>query len=444
MFKIHFGLLDKSGKEYIIIFLQRLRKSMGKKLLFITTRLFWPIDSGKKVALYYYCQGLKEVYDFEIYIYSFLEAGQTSRMLKDKPYFIKDVRIAKKVNLINQFKNIIYKTFFNHDFPIQCSLFYNKQNLNEIKMLCNEIQPDVIIVDMVRLAPYFLAFQNLNAKKILYMEDLLSERYKRQLESSYKSSIAGQYRANLSTGFLKLIEIKSIKNLILKIEKSLMYSAELKYANIYEKVIFVSSKEANKLNKYYSDKAIDIPLGINVKEFFNCKYQNLKENNICFVGNMYVAANIDTLKLIITEVLPYIKSKYKFYIVGKVSEQLKKQYSEYANIVFTGRIDNIYDIAGKCKLFLAPIAYGSGIKTKILEAMAMQMPVITNDVGAEGLDVENQKHLIIENNTQKIARIADYYLNNYAAALKIAENAQQLVFERYDWEKIWKKFKFIV
>jgi len=417
---------------------------MGKKLLFITTRLFWPTDSGKKVALYYYCQGLKEVYDFEIYIYSFLEAGQTLRMLKDKPYFIKDVRIAKKVNLINQFKNIVYKTFLNHDFPIQCSLFYNKQNLNEIKMLCNEIQPDVIIVDMVRLAPYYLAFQKLNAKKILYMEDLLSERYKRQLESSYKSSIAGQYRANLSTGFLKLIEIKNIKNLILKIEKSLMYSAELKYANIYEKVIFVSSKEANKLNEYYPDKAIDIPLGINVKEFLSCKYQNLKENNICFVGNMYVAANIDTLKLIVTEVLPYIKSDYKFYIVGKVSDQLKKQYSEYANIIFTGRIDNIYDIAGKCKLFLAPIAYGSGIKTKILEAMAMQMPVVTNDVGAEGLDVENQKHLIIENNTQKIARIVDYYLNNYAAALKIAENAQQLVFERYDWEKIWKKFKFIV
>lgn len=417
---------------------------MGKKLLFITTRLFWPTDSGKKVALYYYCQGLKEVYDFEIYIYSFLEAGQTLRMLKDKPYFIKDVRIAKKVNLINQFKNIVYKTFLNHDFPIQCSLFYNKQNLNEIKTLCNEIQPDVIIVDMVRLAPYYLAFQKLNVKKILYMEDLLSERYKRQLESSYKSSIAGQYRANLSTGFLKLIEIKSIKKLILKIEKSLMYSAELKYANIYEKVIFVSSKEANKLNEYYPDKAIDIPLGINVKEFFSCKYQNLKENNICFVGNMYVAANIDTLKLIVTEVLPYIKSDYKFYIVGKVSDQLKKQYSEYANIIFTGRIDNIYDIAGKCKLFLAPIAYGSGIKTKILEAMAMQMPVITNDIGAEGLDVENQKHLIIENNTQKIARIVDYYLNNYDVALKMAENAQQLVFERYDWEKIWKKFKFIV
>ena len=415
-----------------------------KKLLFITTRLFWPTDSGRKVGLYYYCKGLNEKFGYDIYLYSFLEAGQNQEMIKSKPTFIKNVQIAKKINVIDKLKNIIYQSFIKQKWPIQCSLYFSNSNKDAIAQLCKKINPDVVIVDMVRLATYYDAFKNFKCKKILDMDDLLSERYDRQLKSNYKSSLAGQYSSNLSSLFLKFIELKSIKNLILKFEKNLIAKAEIDYAGIYEKVIFDSSKEANKLNKYYADKAIDVPLGINVKEFLNCKYHNLKENNICFVGNMYVSANIDTLKLIATEVLPYIKTDYKFYIVGKVSDQLKKQYSEYANIIFTGRINDIYDIAGKCKLFLAPIAYGSGIKTKILEAMAMQMPVVTNDVGAEGLDVENQKHLIIENNTQKIARIVDYYLNNYAAALKIAENAQQLVFERYDWEKIWKKFKFIV
>ena len=63
------------------------------------------------------------------------------------------------------------------------------------------------------------------------------------------------------------------------------------------------------------------------------------------------------------------------------------------------------------------IIYGSGIKTKILEAMAMQLPVITNDVGAEGLDVENKKHLIIENNSRKIADLVDYYLKKLSEKL---------------------------
>lgn len=421
-----------------------IEKKDKKKLLFITTRLFWPTDSGRKVGLYYYCQGLHEQYGYDVYLYSFLENGQTLELIKQKPSFIKNVKIAESIGKIIKLKNIVLKTLLKYDWPIQCSLFYSKKNENQIKEFCKELNPDIVIVDMVRLAPYYKALRNFKCKRILDMDDLLSERYKRQLDSNYKSSIAGQYSSNLSSSFLKLIELKSIKKLILRIEKNLMYKAELNYAAIYDKVIFVSNKESEKLNKIFPEKSIDIPLGVNVDEFINCKLKVHKENNICFVGNMYVAANIDTLKYISTEVLPYVKSEYTLYVIGKVSDEIKNDYANNKNLVFTGRVDNIYDVAKKCKLFLAPIIYGSGIKTKILEAMAMQLPVITNDIGAEGLAVENEKHLIIENNNRKIANLVDYYLQNDSAALEMAVNGQKLVFEKYDWKRIWNKFEWIL
>lgn len=415
-----------------------------KKLLFITTRLFWPTDSGRKVGLYYYCQGLHEQYGYDVYLYSFLENGQTLDLIKQKPSFIKNVKIAESISKITKLKNIVLKTLLQYDWPIQCSLFYSKKNENQIKEFCKELNPDIVIVDMVRLAPYYKAFENFKCKKILDMDDLLSERYKRQLESNYKSSIAGQYSSNLSASFLKLIELKTIKKLILRLEKKLMYKAELKYAAIYDKVIFVSGKEAGKLNEIFPNKSIDIPLGVTVDEFINCKLKVLKGNNICFVGNMYVAANIDTLNLITKEILPFLKSNYKFYVIGKVSDELKNNYCRNKNIIFTGRVENIYDVAGKCKLFLAPIAYGSGIKTKILEAMAMQLPVITNEIGVEGIEVENKKHIIIEDDFKKTAELVDYYLKNEQEALKLAKNAQNLVFKKYNWKNIWDKFKYIL
>lgn len=415
-----------------------------KKLLYITTRIFWPTDSGRKVSLYYYCKGLHEKYNYEIYVYSFLEAGQNSDLIKEKPDFIKCVNLAQPIGKFSKLKNLTIKTFLQHEWPLQCSLFYSKDNSEKIKKLCNEINPEVIIVDMVRLAPYYDAIINLNCKKILNMDDLLSERYQRQINSNYKTSIAGQYSSNISNILMYFIKQNRVKNFILKLEQKLMYEAELKYAAIYDKVIFVSDKESGKLNEIFPNKSIDIPLGVNVDEFTNCKLKVQKENNICFVGNMYVAANIDTLKYISTEVLPYVKSEYTLYIIGKVSDQIKNDYANNKNIVFTGRVDNIYDVAKKCKLFLSPIIYGSGIKTKILEAMAMQLPVITNDVGAEGLYVENKKHLIIENNSRKIADLVDYYLKNEREALTLAANAQKLVFEKYNWNNIWKKFRFIL
>lgn len=435
--------MNMEDKRIMIENIQEKRKDK-KKLLFITTRLFWPTDSGRKVGLYYYCKGLHEQYEYDIYVYSFLESGQTLELIKNKPSFIKNIKIAESIGKITKLKNLVLKTLLQCNYPIQCSLFHSQNNENKIKEFCEELKPDVVIVDMVRLAPYYKAFQNFKCKKILDMDDLLSERYKRQLDSNYKSSIAGQYSSKLSNVFLKLIELKSIKKLILKIEKKLMYKAELKYAAIYDKVIFVSNKESGKLNEIFPNKSIDIPLGVNVDEFINCKLKVQKENNICFVGNMYVAANIDTLKYISTEVLPYVKSEYTLYVIGKVSDEIKNDYADNKNIVFTGRIENIYDVAKTCKLSLAPIVYGSGIKTKILEAMAMQLPIITNDVGAEGIEVQNKKHLIIENNNQKIAELVDYYLKNEQEALRLAVNAQKLVFEKYNWNNIWKKFSSIL
>ena len=82
---------------------------MPKKLLFITTRLFWPTDSGRKVSLYYYCKGLHDKYGYDIYVYSFLEHGQSEILLKDKPDFIKDVRIAASVDKASKLKNLLLK-----------------------------------------------------------------------------------------------------------------------------------------------------------------------------------------------------------------------------------------------------------------------------------------------------------------------------------------------
>ena len=415
-----------------------------KKLLFITTRLFWPIDSGRKVSLYYYCEGLHEKYSYDIYIYSFLEHGQSAELISKKPSFIKEVHLAAELSKFDKLKNVFIKSFLQVQWPLQCSLFYSNKNKLAIGEYVHEIKPDMIIVDMVRLAPYYKAFANENCQKVLDMDDLLSKRYERQLSSSSNAAIAGQYSANMSGIVNKIIGTKFVKNIVLKIEQALMQKAERYYGSLYDKVIFVSQKECDTLNSYIGDKAVAVPMGIDTEEFRKCKYKPSSENKICFVGNMAVAANADTLRMIVDNILPKIKSKFTMIVIGKCPEALKKEYAAHQEIVFTGRVDTIYDYAKECSLFLAPIAYGSGIKTKILEAMAMQLPVITNSVGAEGLDILNGEHFIVEDDFARIAAKVDYYLAHKNEAEIIAKKGQQIVFEKYDWEKIWNKFELVL
>ena len=161
------------------------------------------------------------------------------------------------------------------------------------------------------------------------------------------------------------------------------------------------------------------------------------------MGNLKVAANVDSLDMIIRQILPKLQFDYKFYVVGVVPDDVKEAYADNPKIIFCGRVDDPRDVLGKCEIFLSPIAYGTGIKTKILEAMAMGLPVVTNSIGVEGIDGINGEHYFVEDDPQKIADISNIIAKNKCLQLKIAEDARSFIEGAYDWYKIYSQFEDI-
>lgn len=415
----------------------------NKKLLFVTTRLFWPTDSGRKLSLYYYCKGIHEKYNCDIFIYSFLEAGQTEADIEKKPEFIKEVRLAKPIGKVGKIQNLVTKSLLTRKWPIQCSLYYSRQNSEQIKRYCDELQPDYIFTDMIRTSMYFNAFRHSHAVKVLDMDDLLSARYERQLHARYKSNISGQYAGRLPGIINKLIGNQMVRNAVLTIERNLVAKAEIYYSKLYDKVIFVSKVETDYLNQKLPGKAITIPVGINAvpgKELIGEPEKNL----LSYVGNLKVAANVDTLHWIISDILPKINHDVKFMVIGKCPDDIRQKYKDNNHIIFTGRVDNLVEYIRKSQIFLSPILYGTGIKTKILEAMSMGVPVVTNDVGAEGIAVEDGKELWVRNDSVAIAEQVDYLLGHYDDALNVAEAGKKLVEGKYEWNRIWEGFQEVL
>lgn len=415
----------------------------NKKLLFVTTRLFWPTDSGRKLSLYYYCKGIHEKYNCDIYIYSFLESGQTEKDIGKKPEFIKDVRLAKPIGKIDKIQNLATKTLVTRKWPIQCSLYYSRQNSEQIKKYCDEIQPDYIFTDMIRTSMYYDAFRHSRALKVLDMDDLLSARYERQLHAMYKSNISGQYSGRLPGIINKLIGNQMVRDAVLTMERDLTAKAEIHYSKLYDKVIFVSAVETAYLNKKLPGKAITIPVGINAvpeRELAITPEKYL----LSYVGNLKVAANVDTLHWIISDILPKIHHNVKFMVIGKCPDDIKEKYKGNNHVIFTGRVDNLVEYIRKSQIFLSPILYGTGIKTKILEAMSMGVPVVTNDVGAEGIAADDGKEFWVRNDSIAIAEQVDYLLEHYDVALRVAEAGKKLVEDKYEWNRIWEGFQEVL
>jgi len=412
---------------------------MSKSLLFITSRLLWPIDGGRKMSLNYYCKGLHDKFGYDIYLYCFLEKGQIYD--GNHPDYIKEVYIAEPISRYEIVKNLIRKTLFQDRWPIQCSLYYSKKNKASLETICDTVKPEVVITEMIRTATYITAFGNRGIKTISNLDDLLSKRYIRQMNSDQsKANFAGAYSEKLPSIINRIILNDRIKKYALRFEADRCAKWEKMFYQMYDYVMFTSPIETREMNKMMCcDKAITLSVGIDYELFSRKPYDLLKEkNSLSYVGNFKVSANKDTLKMICEEILPLIKHDYKLYIIGICPREIINKYQS-PKVIFTGRVDDLVDYVKRTEIFLSPISYGTGIKTKIIEAMAMGVPVITNDVGAEGILVENE--IIIKNKYKDIAMAVDFLLDNEKERIRMSSAAQYFVYKNFRWDVVYKAFE---
>lgn len=409
-----------------------------KKLLFFATRQFWPVAGGKDMTLFYNCKGLYEECGYDIYLMCFMDKN-TDKESK-LPEFIKEVRYVEIPPFGCQIKNIIKYTFGKLKWPFQISLYYSKKILSKFEKYYDEISPETVIIDMIRLSPYILPLKEKNVKKILIEDDLLSKRYERQISASHSGDVMGQYGQNVSCVIRKIINSNLLKNYILKKEIKLLDNYEKGCTSLFNYITFISYIETEEYNhKYTTDKAVTLTVGADI-EYYSEKIEYKKEKNtLSIVANCATAANADSLEMICSKVLPYIRHKFDYRIAGKYTPELKNRL-ENVNVHFLGFVDDIRKFVKSTAVYLSPMAYGTGIKTKIIEAMAMGMPVITNSIGAEGLNVKSGQELFIIDDETEMARTIDMLFDDAKLCEKIGKNAQEFVKKNYSWKKVYQVF----
>lgn len=413
-----------------------------KKLLFVTTRLFWPTDEGHKVLLYNYCKGLYEHYHYDIYLYSFLEEGQDPNN-GTTPDFIKKIYTARQPNIGWKLGNVLHYSLLSAEhWSFQSSMFYSKSNIRMIRKLIEKIKPDAIIVDMIRLSPYYTAIKKFEGPKILFMEDALSKRYIRQIKAaSTESGIAGRFSGNLPGFVNKAINSKALKNRILVSESKRLEKEELRAALNYDGVIYVNEIEANEMNqKSGKNNSYTVTMGADC-DYFGAPIEVEKvPNTLSYVGNMGVAANADAVRMIMEKIIPLIPSKPVIHFIGNAPESLRNEYKDNPQCVFEGRVDDIRLSVRATEVVLSPIAYGTGVKTKVIEGMAMSMPVVTNYLGIDGLSVQVGRDLLMSDDFSEMAKMVEELLHNPEKRAELGQNGYTYALKNHRWEDIYKVF----
>jgi len=386
------------------------------KIIFLTHDIPNPY-SGATIRPFNLIKQFHDNFNHEIYIFSFI-SSENNEFANDLNQFSKKrlfLPLNHDTNIFKEgLKNIFSFEFISSKLKSENGVFdisyYSRKGIQPIlDEFIEENEIEIIYTD-AGMAGYVA---NSNLPKIVEPLDI---NYKTFLE--YSRSEKGF--KNKIYWFLRFF--------VSYYRETIVYSK-------FDSCVVVTEKDKNYIKKHIPNTVV-IPNGVDIDYFKPMKMDN-EEYSVIFTGVMDGKKNEEAVKYFYHGIYPIIRkkcSRLKFYVVGKnpSKELLKLKNDE--NIMITGFIEDVRPLIGKSSVYICPIISGSGIKNKVLEAMAMAKAVVSFPIGVEGIDAKNNKEIIITKNKEEFADKTLELLKDYNLRCKIGINARKLIEDKYSWK----------
>jgi glycosyltransferase involved in cell wall biosynthesis len=128
----------------------------------------------------------------------------------------------------------------------------------------------------------------------------------------------------------------------------------------------------------------------------------------------------------------------RFRIVGRDPHARVKKLASHS-VEVTGTVPSIVDHLREAAVFVVPLRMGGGTRLKIYEGMAMGKATVSTSVGAEGLDVQHGRDILLEDNPAGFAKAIVTLLGD-ANVRRRYEAAAAATARKYDWSVIAETF----
>jgi glycosyltransferase involved in cell wall biosynthesis len=166
---------------------------------------------------------------------------------------------------------------------------------------------------------------------------------------------------------------------------------------------------------------------------------------VVFSGAMDWRPNVDASVYFIRSVLPLLKESEKdvrFVVAGRNPDpSIRNAAGGDPSVEITGTVDDIRPYIGGADIVVVPLRIGGGSRLKILEAMSMEMPVVSTTVGAEGLEVTDQVDISIADSPRQMADSILRLFRDPEEGYNLGRNGRTLVVKKYSWPTLSRKLE---
>jgi glycosyltransferase involved in cell wall biosynthesis len=189
-----------------------------------------------------------------------------------------------------------------------------------------------------------------------------------------------------------------------------------------------------------------VPNGVDVAHYAS-DFGAPETDTLVYPGALTYSANFDAMDFFLREVFPLVRAErpnVRVSITGRLDGVPVDRLPGGDGVILTGYLDDVRPAVARSWACVVPLRIGGGTRLKILEALALGTPVVATSKGAEGLDLEPGRDLLVADEPADFAAAVLRLLQDPALREMLSRNGRRAVEAKYDWRTIGRQFNDFV
>jgi glycosyltransferase involved in cell wall biosynthesis len=214
------------------------------------------------------------------------------------------------------------------------------------------------------------------------------------------------------------------------------YLIETRLSRRFRASLVCSAEDRDHLGRQGLRNAVVIPNGTLLRPLASQEARREGPWRLAFMGNVAYAPNADAIAFLTGSVLPLAARTLGPLRLEIFGPNAPEAAPDDPWSVYRGFVPDIAAELADCDVFVAPVRFGSGTKLKIIDAMALGLPIVTTAVGAEGLGLFHGVSAMICETPEELAEAIGDLVRDPAAARRMGEEASRIADRDFRWERI--------
>lgn len=210
---------------------------------------------------------------------------------------------------------------------------------------------------------------------------------------------------------------------------------EKKYINRYDLLVPITTNDQKAYHLMGNQKPVMIcQSGCDTRSIPKMQHPG-RNRSLFFIGSLDWIPNQHGLTWFVSKVFPVIARRYPdivFYVAGRNAPRWIINKMKHGNIIYCGEVEDVREFMESKGIMVVPLFSGSGMRVKIIEAMAAGNPVIATTKGAEGIAVVPDENILLADSIEDFIKQIEKLVKRDEYFHKIIKNAFELICSNYD------------